>query len=268
MSFWRWLTTILAICAGVVSAVLTHAVASAAANDPALGGLRSGLLATAIATATLAGLTKILDLLAIRSRRAELKAMRAQFYEVFDGPVNRVIDQIEKMALVSPSRRERALHSIRHNVVRSTAQLVASTTARATYFMLDDRSAPKGTRVMHGDEYNFSDNRPDNATTEFNEADDPTSEIWSALDGGGPVIYPNLEKQAPAAWDAEAHVYKGFLTYRVELGRVGVGVLTVNSLNPDEFERADETIVSALAALLSAAEAVALGYRASGTAGP
>ncbi|QNA92703.1 MULTISPECIES: hypothetical protein [unclassified Microbacterium] len=245
--------------AGIVTAFLTFAVALTPAIDAS--SLRVGLLVTGIATAVFGVLTKILDLVVVHSRKEDIKALRAQFYEVFDGPMNRMIAQVQRMALRAPAKRQESLHALRLNVVISTAQLVASKTARATYFMLEDRTALVGRRAMRGTEYNYSDNRRDNATTEFVEADDPQSEIWQALDGHGPVIYPNLTVSAPAGWDANAHVYKGFLTFRIEMGDAGVGVLTVNSLNPNEFEPADVAIVGALAAVLSMAEAAAHGYR-------
>lgn len=256
----QWIITLLLVVAGGATAWYTYQLAQLATDAPERPQILKMLLMFGIATVLLGLIQKLVDAGMLRSRKKELRAWRAQFYSVFDGPVSRLLAQIEAMAVKPANVRDVDLHSIRNSIVRDVSQLVASETARATYFQVVDQTATS--RVMKGDVYNYSDSRSDNATTEFLEHSGIDEGVWKVVDGGGPSVYPNLKKQHPPDWGEKPRIYKGFMTYRVRVGRVGVGVLTVNSLKPDEFGNADQSIMNALAELLSVAEAVALSPQA------
>jgi hypothetical protein len=257
MRFLQWLIGILLFVVSCVTAWLTYLAAVAADDDPSLPRLRFLLLVGALTAVILAVAQKAVDGGALRSRRKEVEALRTQFFQVFDGPLVRLMGQIEAMALLPPNARPERLHAIRHNIVRSASQLVASETSRASYFVVEAPLAPL--RVAKSGEYNYSDARVDNATTTFVEAAGTAREVWTVLDTGKPAVYPDLTKRAPADWDLDDKQYRGFLTYAVHVGRTGVGVLTVNTLVKGELGGADQSIVGALAGLLSVAETLALG---------
>jgi hypothetical protein len=253
----QWFLTIFLVLAGVVTAIATYRVASLPDGDPNYGNWLLMTLISGIATVIFGVVQKLVDLGMIRSRAKELQALRSQFFEVFDGPLGRLIDQVERMAAEPASERAGKIDSIRYSIVQAAVKVVGSEDARATYFRVEDYAAHD--RRMKGDIYNYSDNRSDNATSLFVESASTDREVWTVLATGVPAFEADLSKRQPPTWNANANrEYKCFATYRVHVSDVGIGLLTINTLTPNDLKKSDLSILAALAKLLSAAETVAL----------
>ena len=251
-----WVVFSLFVAAGIVAAWFAYQIALLQSGDPALGLLRLQFLCASLATGFLGAAQKILDSAFARSMKKVLKLQRARLYEVFDGPMLLLLEQIERMAVEEEP--QKYIMAIRQSVVRAACEVVEAEKPRASYFQVEDVAAKY--RVMTCLEYNYSNSRADKPTTRFIEGSGVDDGVWMVMEDGKPRYEKDLVKSPPSDMPSSiVRVYKCFITLRIQVGGVGIGILTINAIERNELTGSDLSILRSLAELLSVAESVAIG---------
>ena len=256
-----WISFALFAAAGILTAIFALVSASLVVGDPEFDAVHAGIFWSTIAAVIFGSLQRVFDSGVVRSSKKVLKDQRARLFEIFgDGPILRLLRLVDEMAGLPVPSRATKIEAIRQSVIRAACEIVDADRPRASYFQVEDLSAKS--RVMSCQAtMNYAIRRTDDATSQFVEHSGQDIAVWAVLDGTlGPRLEPDILKKRPADLSAaNGRVYRCFITIRVQVSDVGIGLLTINALEANELGRADLSILRSLAELLSLAETVALG---------
>lgn len=135
-------------------------------------------------------------------------------------------------------------------ILAAAARLVGSARVRACWLKYEDNPTERIAPVMsHG--------RAKNATTVF-KADTPYGyATLQALKENRPLVCEDVDTNPPAGWTERMALptrpeYKSFLAVPVVLGDTAYGMLTVDSVTPNDLSRDDLPLVMLMAGLLAA----------------
>lgn len=187
-----------------------------------------------------------------RAERAAVDAAVAMRVTMNDA-LDPIVRQLGRVAGATTRQERQALQEAAiPMVLDSAAHLVGTGRVRACLF----RFAPGTPSTLVPDQYA---GRADDPLPEFAEGSDQGDEVFAMLRHNRHIWCPDLDEDPPPGWPATGqHGYKSFIAVPVAAGRLGFGMLMVDSLAPEGVGEADVPLVRLLAGLI--ADALAPGH--------
>jgi GAF domain-containing protein len=181
-------------------------------------------------------------------------AARAQLRTAFNDTLAPVVQQIGKVAIATTCERREAYQAQTITKVLSSAvSFVDADRARACWFELTPGSSRRLAPVDHV-------GRSTAPSTVFVEGTRSGDSVFAALDRGEGRYVPDVDEDPPAGWNtAVSRAYKTFIAVPVEVGGQLFGMLTLDSLRPDDLTGDEVPGLRLLADLLADALAIGAG---------
>lgn len=240
-----YLTTVVSL-AGVALATTSGMEAGASPVDR-----QWWTLGAVLASVTAAGLPAYEQIrrerLRARAERAALDAAVAMRVTMNDA-LDPIVRQLGRVASASTRQERQSLQEAAiPMVLDSAAHLVGTGRVRACLF----RFAPGAPRRLVPDQYA---GRSDDPLPELAEGTDEGDEVFGMLRHNRHLWCADLDVNPPPGWMATGqHGYKSFVAVPVAAGRLGFGMLMVDSLDVDGVDEADVPLARLLAGLIAGA---------------
>jgi hypothetical protein len=243
---------------------LTTLVSLAAVALATLSGMEAGTgpagrpwwtLGAVLASVTAAGLPAYEQIRKERLRaRAEQAAVAAAvaMRVTMNDALDPIVRQLGRVASATTRQeRQASQEAAIPMVLDSAAHLVGTGRVRACLL----RFAPGTPATLVPDQYA---GRSDDPLPDFAEGTDEGDEVFTMLRHNRHLWCADLDVDSPIGWPATGqHGYKSFIAVPVAAGRLGFGMLMVDSLAPDGVGEGDVPLVRLLAGLI--ADALAQG---------
>jgi GAF domain-containing protein len=244
---------------------LTTMVSLAAVALATLSGMEAGTglvdrgwwtFGAVVASVTAAGLPAYEQIrkerLRARAERAAVDAAVAMRVTMNDA-LDPIVRQIGRVASATTRQERQALQEAAiPMVLDSAAHLVGAGRVRACLF----RFAPGTPGTLVPDQYA---GRSDDPLPDFAEGTDEGDEVFTMLRHNRHLWCPDVDVDPPLGWPATGpYGYKSFVAVPVGAGRLGFGMLMVDSLAREGVGEADVPLVRLLAGLI--ADALAQGH--------
>lgn len=162
-----------------------------------------------------------------------------------------LVARATSMALMPKQKQREESRGLLTASLAAALSLVEAERSRATVFKVTDNTL--GSRVM-APIPNGSLGRGDAAKSVFREDTEEGAEVWKRADARESLLCANLAKEKPLGWPPDRErPYKCFVTVPIAVGDEVLGLLTVNSVNPNELDLLDLETARLIAAFVGLA---------------